>query len=188
MTQQVTGPASGLLPVAPAVRLGVKGSGADAWLQSRGIPVPAGPNSFVQWPPDGARSGGRCLRLGSTEFLVEHDDPVAQLPVAANPDTSLPAAWTLIRADHSFVLRGALWPTELSRICSFDFERLRTEPDTVVMTLMAGIAVTFIREPAAAASDPLTLRLWCDAGYAIYLHDCLHALARSATPLAGDTR
>jgi hypothetical protein len=45
------------------------------------------------------------------------------------------------------------------------------------MTLMAGIGVTLIREPRAAAS-PLALRLWCDTSYASYLQECLHTLAR----------
>jgi hypothetical protein len=77
----------------------------------------------------------------------------------------LPDAWTLVRSDHSLVL-NATWPRKLSQVCSFDFDRLHEQPDLVVMTLMAGIGVTLVREPKLADSHPsgMSLRLWCDAG------------------------
>jgi sarcosine oxidase subunit gamma len=160
----------------PAVgtRFGAKGSDAPAWLQHLGLTIPARPNRVAHWSPQEPVGAGRCLRQGSTEFLVELDnDMTPALP--ANPAT--PNAWTLTRSDHSLLLRGATWPRALGQICSFDFKRLDDEPDLVVMTLMAGISVTLIREPAGATDT--CLRLWCDASFSTYLQQCLHSLGGS---------
>lgn len=157
-----------------ARRWGVKGPGAVAWLQQCGIAVPGAPNRVVHW------RGGRCLRLGHSEFLIEQDDSAAAplLPDEAPADAN---AWVLLRSDCSVVLSGQAWPAALAQGCSFDFERLRTETDLVVMTLFAGISVTFVREPADADA-PLSLRLWCDASHSTFLDQCLQQIAAPSLP------
>jgi hypothetical protein len=156
-------------------RFGVKGSDAPALLQHMGLRIPARPNSFIHWLPQDALGSGRCLRQGTTEFLIELDaDTAPMLP--ANPAFS--NAWRLTRSDHCLLLNGAGWPRALAQICSFDLDRLDAEPDLVVMTLLAGIGVTLIREPATVP-DRIALRLWCDASYSIYLHECLNTIRGS---------
>lgn len=150
-------------------RFGIKGSDAAARLQQLGLAVPARPNSFMQWGEDAPFGSGRCLRQGNTEFLIE----LASAGIPAQL-----ADHVLIRCDHSVVLRGAHWPQLLAQLCSFDFDRLQHEPDLVVMTLVTGISVTLIREPAASATD-YALRLWCDPGFALYLQQCLHSIRGS---------
>ena len=160
----------------PAVgkRFGIKGSDAPAWLQQLGLTIPPRPNCVTHWLPQAPFGAGRCLRQGGTEFLIELDaDGTPELPASA----AFPNAWKLTRSDHSLVLSGARWPRALGQICSFDFARLDDEPDLVVMTLMAGIGVTFIREPVAGATS--SLRLWCDASFSSYLQQCLHSLGGS---------
>lgn len=166
------------------MRFGVKGVGAATWLAQQDVPVPSGPNRIARWAEGG---GGRCLRLGNTEFLVERDAE----PGLASTHASMPSeasgmanAWILLRSDASFVLDGPCWPRELSQACSFDFTRFAAEPDLVVMTLLAGISVTLVREPVASGTH-LALRLWCDASYSDYLQDCLQQLA---VPLPGEHR
>ncbi len=129
---------------------------------------------MTRWRENG---GGRCLRLGNTEFLIEHDTDVASAPAQAATD----GAWLLLRSDASFLLDGAPWPEALAQVCSFDFRRFHDEPDLVVMTLLAGISVTLVREPQVADAPHLALRLWCDASYSTYLQHCLQHLARPAT-------
>jgi hypothetical protein len=160
----------------PAVgtRFGAKGSDAPALLQHLGLTIPVRPNSVTHWSAQEPFGAGRCLRQGSTEFLIELDaDTTPALPASQ----VLPNAWRLTRSDHSLLLRGARWPRALEQICSFDFKRLDDEPDLVVMTLMAGIGVTVIREPVASATT--SLRLWCDASFSTYLQQCLHSLGGS---------
>lgn len=164
----------------PAVdaRYGVKGVDAAGWLARHGIAVPNAPNRVVHWRDNG---GGRCLRLGSSEFLVEQD-AARSLPSPASHGGE--NAWILLRSDASLLLDGAPWPDELAQACSFDFRRFRDEPDLVVMTLLAGIGVTLLREPRPAGDSQLALRLWCDPSYATYLQECLQHLAAAH----GDTR
>lgn len=156
-----------------ASRFGIKGSDAAALLQHAGFSIPVRPNSVIHWQSHAPAGSGRCLRQGSNEFLIELDSAHA-LPDLSS--TSFPNAWLLIRSDHSLVLSGSYWPARLSRLCSFDFARLQDEPDQVVMTLLAGISVTLIREPSSQSTG---LRLWCDASFSDYLQQCLHSIGGS---------
>ncbi len=65
--------------------------------------------------------------------------------------------------------------------------RFHDEPDLVVMTLLAGIGVTLVREPRRRCNIDLALRLWCDASYATYLQAMPATLARPAH-LPGEQR
>lgn len=153
-------------------RFGVKGSDAPALLQHLGLRIPARPNSVLHWQPHDPFGSGRCLRQGSTEFLIELDADANPF-LTTTPD--FPNAWMLVRCDHSLVLEGAQSPGALSQVCSFDFSRLDDEPDLVVMTLLAGIGVTLIREPGTSKG----LRLWCDSSFSTYLQQCLHSIGGS---------
>lgn len=156
-------------------RFGVKGSDSPALLQHLGFSIPTQPNRVTHWQPHEPLGSGRCLRQGGTEFLIELDTvTIASLPV--NQD--FPNAWALVRCDFSLVLEGAQWPVALAQLCSFDFTRLHDEPDLVVMTLLAGISVTLIREPSASKLD-FSLRLWCDASFSVYLQHCLRSIGES---------
>jgi sarcosine oxidase subunit gamma len=168
----------GLLQAAAGTRYGVKGANAASWLASRGIAVPATANRVTRWPGAG---GGRCLRMGHTEFLVEYDAPGSAAPAAHE---AIEGAWILLRSDCSLVLDGPRWAAALAQACSFDFTRLIDEPDLVVMTLFAGISITLVREPRPTGA-PLALRLWCDASYTTYLHQSLQQLA---APVPGESR
>lgn len=163
--------AAAIAGVQPAVatRFGLKGAQAPAWLAQAGIAVPAGPNQITRWSENG---GGRCLRLGHGEFLIEHDQQSASAPATEG-------VWELLRSDASFVIDGPAWPARLAQVCAFDFEQLRTAPDLVVMTLLAGISVTLVREPLPADATHLALRLWCDASYSTYLQNCLRQLGET---------
>jgi hypothetical protein len=147
-------------------------------LQQLALRIPSLPNRVVHWQAAEPWGSGRCLRQGSTEFLIELDAAAAPLLPASD---ILPRAWTLYRCEHSLLLDEATWRHSLVHICSFDFERLLDEPDLVVMTLMAGISVTVIREPLSDFSEStgMALRLWCDASFSIYLQECLRSLGES---------
>ncbi len=170
-----TGPfaITGVRDAAGGIRYGMKGARAAEWLAQQGIAVPAAANRVTQWTGAG---GGRCLRLGNTEFLVEYD---AGSSAPAQPAGD--GAWLLLRSDASLLLDGAAWPDALAQVCAFDFRRFHDEPDLVVMTLLAGISVTLVREPRADGDTSLALRLWCDASYGTYLQQCLQHLARPDT-------
>jgi sarcosine oxidase subunit gamma len=154
-----------------AARYGVKGTQAAAWLAQQGIAVPTAPNRVTHWSGNG---GGRCLRLGNSEFLIEQDGG------SSSSAASTAGAWQLLRSDCSVLLQGPHWPDLLAQLCAFDFQRFHDEPGLVVMTLLAGISVTLVHEPRRADESPATLRLWCDASYTAYLQECLQHIVRSA--------
>lgn len=155
------------------VRFGLKGSGAPAWLRDHGIDVPADANSVHRWP------GGRCLRLGHGEFLVELDEADTHPPMPGPARDGGHETWMLLRSDHCVLLEGRGWLEVLPQACSFDLQRLTRAPDMVVMTLFAGITATLVLETATQSpgGQPFALRLWCDASYATYLEHCLQQLA-----------
>jgi sarcosine oxidase, subunit gamma len=171
MSGAATGPIPGALVLEVGARYGVKGKRAANWLAQRGIGVPEDWNRVVHWSGSG---GGRCLRLGNTEFLVEYDAANAMAPTPGGED----GAYLLLRSDFSLLL-DPTWTHRLAQACSFDFERLRDDPEMVVMTLLAGISVTLVREPRPNDTG-ITLRLWCDASYTAYLQSTLHTLMRPA--------
>ena len=152
-------------------RTGLKGRGAGDLLASLGIAVPPRANQILRFT---GAPAGRCLRLGTTEFLLEQDDGDALLLAL---DTALQATPVnvlgALRRDRCFLLSGTGLAEALRQIAAFDFEGPAFGPDDVLMTLMAGISVCFIRESALGTD---ALRLWCDAGFGDYLHDCFVAL------------
>jgi sarcosine oxidase, subunit gamma len=166
--------ARGLSIPAVGARFGIKGSDAPALLRHLGMSVPPRPNSVIHWLPHEPYGSGRCLRQGSSEFLVELD--AATIPPLPT-DGRFPGAWMLLRSDFSLVLDGVHWLPVLAQLCSFDFARLQDDPDLVVMTLLAGISVTLIREPRTG--NDLGLRLWCDASFSVHVQQCLHSLGES---------
>lgn len=172
MSGVLTGPLAGVLILEAGARYGVKGARAAQWLGQRGIGVPVAANRVLHWAGSG---GGRCLRLGHSEFLVEYDATNAAIPAQAAGEDG---AHLLLRSDFSLLL-DPTWTRRLAQVCAFDFQRLHDEPEMVVMTLLAGISVTLVREPRPRDTG-ITLRLWCDASYAAYLQSTLHTLMRPA--------
>ena len=155
-------------------RLGVKGPDAAQLLAQLALPVPSLPNRYSRLLPDVHAGGGRCLRLGNTEFLLEQDgadSAVAGLQQALAA-TDL-RAWPAPRCDRSLVLRGPDPGALLLQVCDFDFAALEAMPDAAVMTLMADISVILICDHDTGTPG---IRIWCDPGYGDYLHDCLATL------------
>jgi hypothetical protein len=176
MSHALLHPPAGATPVQVSTRFGLKGAHAPSWLTARGIPVPDSPNRIARW------SGGRCLRQGHGEFLVEVDDAGSRDPLSGESAAGEQQVWMLLRSDHCLLLEGGHWPDILSQACSFDLDRLRADPGLIVMTLLAGISVTLAAEPRPDESSPFALRLWCDASYALYLDHCLQQLAAPSLP------
>ena len=152
-------------------RWGGKGPGAAAWLAGRGLPVPEAPNT---WAP--LAQGGRVLRLGRSEFLVEGPaDPLEAL-LLAEPGARV---YPVLRQDAALVLQGEALPALLAQVCSVNFAHLDLATRPVVLTSMAGVTVTVL--PDTAGGLPY-YRLWCDGTYGPYLW---RTLTEIATELGG---
>lgn len=147
-------------------RFGCKGPQAAAWLQSHGVPVPGQPNSACSTP-----GGGRVLRLGISEFLVEGDaNPVQTLQASPR----VPGVYPVLRQDACFGLQGTRLNDLLLQTCNVNFLALDPQEAPVILTSMAGVSV--IVQPAMEASMP-SCRIWCDGTYGPYLWGTLLGIA-----------
>jgi len=147
-------------------RAGVKGPGAAAWLAGLGLSLPATPNS---WLP---LSGGLVARLGLTEFLIEGPESAKLAAPLAH------GVYPVLRQDTALVLRGAHLNDLLQETCSVDFSAFDAAMRPVVLTSMAGIAVTVI--PGVENNMPC-IRLWCDNTYGEWLFETLTGVAGELT-------
>jgi hypothetical protein len=152
-------------------RCGIKGAEAADLLRKLGAAVPAQANSVVLLT---APHQGRCLRLGLNEFLLEQHGGTDLIDNVCAALTATDGRHCLAqRCDTSLLLYGPQLFPALREICAYDFESPQARADETVMTLMAGISVTFIRESHGTEQG---LRLWCDPTLGQYLRECLLAL------------
>ena len=143
-------------------RAGMKGPGAAAWLATLGLTVPDVPNT---WLP---LAGGLIARLGLTEFLIEGPES-AKLAAPLTLGT-----YPVLRQDTALLLGGECLNDLLLEICSVDFQALDPATHPVVLTSMAGVAVTAI--PYDDSGLP-GIRLWCDNTYGQWFSDTLAEVA-----------
>lgn len=160
-----------LADASPLQRAGLKGPGAAAWLNARGVSVPPRANA---WSP--LNGGGLVARLGRTEFLIEDgaSDSVA-VELRTHLAASAPGVYPVLRQDASLVLRGPLVHELFAQTCNVHFAAIPPEERAATMTMMVGVAVTVIDTPL---DDKPTYRIWCDGTFGIYLWDTLLEIVR----------
>ena len=152
-------------------RFGVKGPNADAWLKSQGVNGPAGIN---QWAS--LADGGIICRLATNEFLIEDGwrGNLAQR-LATQCVYGACGVYPVLRQDGEMALAGERAIDLLVQVCSFNFKALKAEGVEVVMTSMAGVGVTVIRQEETPGP---VYRIWCDPTYAPYLWETLLGIAK----------
>lgn len=142
-------------------RFGVKGPQAQAWLQSAGVTLPEGTNT---WAPQD--NGSLVMRLGNSEFLVE-DKPGNELSKTLN-DTAVNESGVhkVIRNDAAFIVSGKLTSALFSEVCEIDLDGSALEDNHLVMTVIAGVSVTMLKQEVNGQS---VYRIWCDGTFGSYL-------------------
>jgi sarcosine oxidase subunit gamma len=149
--------------VSAVPRLGLKGPGVAAWLESKGIAVP----SEIY---DIRRQGDTLvLRLGTTDFLVEGNE-VAQLTTELG--NGQPGVYRVERQDGSFVLTGTRATEVLAQMCSIDFA---SGPlDRVCYTRVAGVSCAILPETRDGIPS---FRFWVDYTLAVSLWESLEEIS-----------
>jgi sarcosine oxidase subunit gamma len=147
-------------------RCGCKGPGAAPWLAALGVPIPAAPNSAAA-----LAGGGRVLRLGLTEFLVEGDAALVERLQAAPRAAGV---YPVLRQDACLLLAGERLGELLLQSCNVNFAALDSDSSTVVLTSMVGVGVTVLPENKNGVPS---CRVWCDGSYGPYLWRTLRAIA-----------
>jgi sarcosine oxidase subunit gamma len=148
-------------------RLGLKGPRAAAWLEGRGIALPAAANEWT------AAAGDELLvaRLGISEFFLEDGaggDRLRGLESAL--DAPQPGVYPVLREDAAFSLSGPGSHDVLAQVCNVNFAALELTSRPVIMTLMIGVAVLVV--PQMVSAWP-RFRIWCDPTFGEYLEESL---------------
>jgi hypothetical protein len=158
-------------------RVGCKGPGAEAWLASQGIQVPAGANRFAI---DAA--GVFAARLATSEFLLESTDKSANAALApvrkALERAEYPrGVYPVLRQDFVLEIVGAEAPDMFLQTCAVDLAPIAAESSAsegpIVMTSMIGVSVVL-----ACRQLPRGPRftVWTDPSYSHYFYSQLRAI------------
>ncbi len=148
-------------------RTGAKGPGTAGWLAALDFPVPTLPNSWAPLP-----DGGLIARLGLTEYLIDGNAAAVDALMRTGRSAGV---YPVLRQDASFALCGSRVNELLLQTCNVDFRALEADPSKLVMTSMAGVAITIL---ATRAGDFSRYRLWCDGTFGLYLWDTLVGIAK----------
>lgn len=154
----------GIADLSQQPRAGVKGRGAANWLAGLGLSAPARPNAWHALEADSL-----IARLGLTEYLVEGEacSRLLQTPRSAG-------VYSVLRQDAAFALCGPRVNDLLLQTCNVDFRALNAEPDKVILSTMAGVAITLLAAPSGSFPH---YQLWCDGTYGVYLWETLSGIA-----------
>ncbi|GBG13466.1 uncharacterized protein NMK_1013 [Novimethylophilus kurashikiensis] len=164
----------GIADISCLSRFGVKGPNAVQWLRAHKVDLPEERNSWVA-----TSSGAVVLRLGNSEFLIE-DSPTSSLaPSLASDPPKMFGVYTVRRSDASLVLSGSRVQELLAEVCTLDLSEKALGKNAVVMTQVAGISATVLRQ---SLNGETVYRLWCDGTYGTYMW---HTLVEIAEELGG---
>jgi sarcosine oxidase subunit gamma len=161
----------GICDVSCFPRCGIKGTNVLQWLSEQKIEIPAQPNSWIQHP-----NGTLVLRLGGSEFLIEEPNGsqlCEQLKIA-NRERPY-GVFKVQRADTALLLSGTEVTNLFSEVCSIDLRGQALDDNRLVMTQVAGISATLIRQ--TLNGEPV-YRLWCDGTFGAYMWETLLEIAQ----------
>ena len=159
----------GVTDVSCLARYGVKGPNATQWLLERGIAIPTTPNSWTM-----CEQKTLVLRLGSSEFLIEDQLGGSVCSRLVSDTNRVASVYKVPRADAAFIVSGSEALNLLSELCSLDLREKSLAAKDLIMTQVAGISATVIRQ--TLNGEPV-YRIWCDGTYGPYMWEVLIEIA-----------
>lgn len=159
----------GVADVSCLSRYGVKGPNATQWLLERGIAIPTTPNSWTM-----CEQKTLVLRLGSSEFLIEDQLGGSASTRLASDTARVASVYKVPRADAAFIVSGREALNLFSELCSLDLHEKSLAAKDLIMTQVAGISATVIRQ--TLNGEPI-YRVWCDGTYGPYMWEVLIEIA-----------
>lgn len=169
-SQQAHVAVAGVAEFSAFTRFGIKGAGAAEWLSAQGIQLPAVANTWLM------QDSTLVLRLGNSEYLLE--DQFAAGHASKLTQGSAPVGaklYPVARSDAALVLSGQHALSILAEACALDIAAELAEPQRLLMTQVAGISVTLLKQ---TLNGETVYRLWCDGTYGAYLWHELTAMAQ----------
>lgn len=159
----------GVADVSCFSRYGVKGPNATQWLVDHGIAIPTNANAWTL-----CEQKTLVLRLGSSEFLIEDQLGGAACSRLASDTTRVASVYKVPRADAAFIVSGSEALNLFSELCALDLREKSLAAKDLIMTQVAGISATMIRQTLNA--EPV-YRIWCDGTYGPYMWEVLIEIA-----------
>ncbi|MGB2831330.1 MAG: sarcosine oxidase subunit gamma [Methylotenera sp.] len=159
----------GVADVSCLSRYGVKGPNATQWLLERGIAIPTSPNAWTM-----CEQKTLVLRLGSSEFLIEDQLGGSACNRLTSDTTCVASVYKVPRADAAFIVSGSEALNLFSELCSLDLREKSLAAKDLIMTQVAGISATVIRQTLNGES---IYRVWCDGTYGPYMWEILIEIA-----------
>lgn len=159
-------------------RTGVRGSGANQYLEAQQYALPITPNRALH-----QQNGALMLRLSQHEFwLLEGESTQSIAPFTALQQTQL--------ADHCyplfnqeshawFELSGPDVSSLMAHLCGVDLSPSAFPDLHIAQTVAARINVIVLRHDSPTQTR---FSLFCDRSFAAYLWQCLQDVIRNATP------
>jgi sarcosine oxidase subunit gamma len=155
-------------------RIGMKGPRAAEWLQSHGVRVPASVNSWCAFDGDDPLSTDIVVRLGASEFLLEHSNSEALAGLTRELQAPISGVYPVMHEDRVFTLAGPASAELLVQVCNVNFPALAATEQPAVMTMMIGVSVIVVPQGNGARR---CYRIWCDPSYGDYLGASLRQVA-----------
>jgi sarcosine oxidase subunit gamma len=155
-------------------RIGMKGPRAAEWLQSRGIRLPERANSWCAFAGDDPLSTDIVVRLGASEFLIEHSNVDALEGLTRELQTPISGVYPVMHEDRVLSLAGPASADLLAQVCNVNFPALAATEQPAVMTMMIGVSVIVVPQGNGARR---CYRIWCDPSYGDYLSASLQQVA-----------
>lgn len=146
------------------VRYGVKGPGAASWLTNHKVAVPPETNTWL------LKENTIVMRLGASEFLIEDQKGGESVGKLTADHLRVSGVYKVPRVDASYLLAGSDVKKILSEICVLDLSEPALQDHKVVMTQVAGISATILRQNS---NGELVYRIWCDGTYGAYMKHTL---------------
>lgn len=159
----------GVADVSCLSRFGVKGPNATKWLVEHGVSIPTNHNTWTL-----SQQKTLVLRLGASEYLIEDQLDGAVCSRLSADTTRVTGVYRVPRADAAFIVSGSLSLNLFSELCSLDLREKSFGANELLMTQLAGISATLIRE---TLNSETIYRIWCDGTYGAYLWDVLLEVA-----------
>jgi sarcosine oxidase, subunit gamma len=150
-------------------RFGVKGPNATKWLIDHGVSIPTNNNAWTL-----SHQKTLVLRLGSSEYLIEDQLEGSACSSLSADTTRVAGVYRVPRADAAFIVSGNQSLNLFSELCSLDLREKSFGAKELLMTQVAGISATVIRQ---TLNSETIYRVWCDGTYGAYMWDVLMEVA-----------
>lgn len=160
-----------IINVSTLQRYGVKGPNAAMWLAKHGISIPSKANTWI------LSDQAIVMRLGVSEYLIEDQVDGKTCAKLEADVVRVSSVYKVPRADAAYLLAGSQVLNLFAEICPLDLREAALAENKVIMTQVAGISATILRQ---TIDNETVYRLWCDGTYGVYM---LHTVSEISNEL-----